>query len=412
MTTAQKYIYIHQARRAVLMADMELIDVIPENDYIEAWCPRCKKMWVFSEHELRQIRCSTCDDRHSSEYFYEKSKELVSAAGFELVDSSYEDDYIDVKCPQCEGITTFRFYELGNIFCKDCAMEDAAFENEFDLYIGDEFDGKAWESKVDQWINENEAKPAVLVCRECGELFIIDADAADVIDQIKHLRCKCGAIGYYMKRIASDSGFSIECERASYVHALDAGEIALLCNCCGEEFIFERFDPELENKIANLKCNCKTSDLTEDLLELTLQGKVCWITDRLRIVSIFDLTKFNEFTFDGNLYYSFPKDGSKEVFFAADPSDSDYAYAFVVYTYEKDAWFSRYLLFRFQVSTWGRAYADVDVCGRWPYYYEKLHEAIHQNIQEGLNRDASLGGQTLRSYFIASDAVDNRKTEN
>lgn len=43
MTPKQKEEYERLAKEAVSKAGLELITITPEEDYIETWCPDCKK---------------------------------------------------------------------------------------------------------------------------------------------------------------------------------------------------------------------------------------------------------------------------------------------------------------------------------------------------------------------------------
>lgn len=409
MTANNKSEYYRLARAAVSKAELDLVTIDPDEDYIEVRCPECKRVHVFRFNELSSVRCEKCYQKHRAKEFYRRSEELVEAAGFSLRESNFEEDYIEVECPQCEGITSFHFDELGNIYCKDCAMEDAAFENDCDLYLGDESDGRDWEQKVERWNNKHDARPAVLVCRACGSVHIVNADAPDAIERIKKYECKCRGVTRQLQQLAADRGFSIEYKSSPYGYfSLKPGEIALLCNRCGDEVIFDLNDPELKSKIENLNCGCKTSGLDEDHLAWTKQGKIAWCADLLRVISLVNLTTFNGFSFDGSHRFHFPEEGDKEVYFAADPSDLDYAYAFVFYPNEKDVWLSKYLLFRFQIATWGTPQVDVEISGRWPYYYEKLYEAICQDINDGDNRVVKIAEQNFDCYISAYNALHNR----
>ena len=411
MTAYSKAEYYRQTKTAVMKAGLDLVTIDPDEDYIEVRCPECNRVHVFHYNELEAVRCERCYQKHRAEEFYQRSEKLVEAAGFSLREANYAEDYIEVECPQCEGITSFHFDELGNIYCKDCAMEDAAFENEFDLYLGDESDGKDWEQKVERWSNRHDARPAVLICRSCGAVHIVNADAPDAIDRIRQYECNCRVVTRQLQQLAADRGFSIEYKSSPYGYfSLKSGEIALLCNRCGDEVILELNDLELRHKIENLSCGCDASGLDEDQLAWTKQGKLAWCADLLRVISLVNLTTFNGFTFDGSHYFHFPEEGDKEVFFAADPSDLDYAYAFVVYPNEKDAWLSKYLLFRFQIATWGTPQVDVEISGRWPYYYEKLYEAICQDINDGNKRVIKIAEQNFDCYISAYNALRERQS--
>lgn len=409
MTLNQKEAYEHAAREAVSKAGLELVTIEPEDDYIETICPKCKKINIFRRSELWCIRCPSCYEKRRQEYFQRRSEELVEAAGFELRYASYEDDYIEVECPQCERITSFHFDELGKIYCKDCAMEDAATANDCDLYLDDESESRNWEEAVDRWIAKHDAQPAVLVCRACGSVHIVNADAPDAIERIRKYECKCRGVTRQLQQLAADRGFSVEYRSSPYGYfSLRPGEIALLCNRCGDEVIFELNDPELKNKIKALNCECETSGIDEDHLAWTKQGKIAWCADLLRVISLVNITTFNSFSFDGSHRFHFPEEGEREVFFAADPSDLDYAYAFVIYPNEKDAWLSKYLLFRFQIATWGTPQVDVEISGRWPYYYEKLYEAICEDINDGDKRVVKIAEQNYDCYISAYNALHNR----
>ena len=211
--------------------------------------------------------------------------------------------------------------------------------------------------------------------------------------------------------ISSERKFSVEYESSPYGDfSLEPGEIALLCNQCGKEVVFDFDDPALLHKIKNLTCGCKTSGLQADLLAWTAQGNIAWCADILRVISLVDLTTFNGFSFDGINNFCFPEEGDKEIFFAADPSDLKCAYAFVVYPDEIDEWLSKYLLFKFEIATWGSPQIEVEIIGRWPYYYEKLYEAICQNIDMGTRRVKEISDRNFNCYISAYDALCNGRS--
>lgn len=408
MTPNQKEEYERLAKEAVSKAGLELITITPEEDYIETWCPDCKKTSIFRRHELGHIHCATCYEKRRRERFHQRSEELVKAAGFELRYASYEDDYIEAECPVCEDVTSFRFKELNHIVCKFCSMKKLASENGFDLYWDVDSYGEPWEEQLDEWKEENSDEPAVLVCRSCGEIHIISVDASDAIDQVQQYRCRCSIITPELKELISARGFSVELQDCPIgFYSLNPGEMALLCNRCGEEVIFNIDDEDIADKIASLCCQSDDCSLETDHIALTRQGRMVWCYDILRVVSIIKLTAFNDFSFENGAHMAIPEEGDHEVYFTVDPSDTDYAFAFAVYPDERDAWLSKYLLFRFEIATWGTSQVNVQINARWPGYYDELYRLVKQDIADGDNREPAMTAMTFDRYVSAYNAMHN-----
>ena len=408
MTPVQKEEYEHRVRAVVSKAGLELITISPEDDYIEAWCPNCKTTSVFRERELDRVRCPKCYEKRKRERFHQKSEELVKAAGFELRYASYEDDYIEVECPVCEDVTSFRFRELKNIKCKFCSMKEAASENGFDLYWEADSYGEPWEEQLDEWKEDNADEPAVLVCRSCGAVHILSIDVNDAYEQIQQYKCSCSAITPEIRELIAARGFSVELRDCPIgFYTLNSGEMALLCNRCGEEIILNIHDEDLKDKLTSLICQSDDCSLETDHVALTRQGKMAWCYDTLHVVSIIKLTTFNEFSFENGAHMSIPEEGDHEVYFAVDPSDHDYAFAFAVYPNEKDAWLSKYLLFRFEISTWGTSQVNVQVNARWPGYFDELYRLVKEDIADGENRDAAVTALNFDRYVEAYNSMHN-----
>lgn len=408
MTPLQKEEYEHRVREAISGTDLEIITISPDDDYIETWCPSCKTTSIFRERELAHVRCPKCYEKRRRERFHSKSEELVQAAGFELRYASYEDDYIEVECPVCEDITSFRFKDLKHIKCKFCTMKEIASENGFDLYWDADSYGEPWEEQLDEWKEENSDEPAVLVCRRCGEVHIISADANNAAEQIPQYKCSCASITDEIRELIAARGFSVELQDCPIgFYTLNPGEIALLCNRCGEEVILNMNDEDLEDKIASLSCQSDDCSLETDHVALTRQGKMAWCYDTLHVVSIIKLTTFNEFSFENGAHMAIPEEGDHEVYFAVDPSDHDYAFAFAVYPNEKDAWLSKYLLFRFEISTWGTSQVNVQVNARWPGYFDELYRLVKEDIADGENRDAAVTALNFDRYVEAYNSMHN-----
>lgn len=199
---------------------------------------------------------------------------------------------------------------------------------------------------------------------------------------------------------ANSKGFSVETESSPYgFYTLEKYEIAFLCNHCGEEIVLNLFDPDFNSKVENLVCESEDCNLKEDHIAWTENGQMSWCYDELQLISSIKLTTFNTLSFDNGEHLKLPDEGEKEVFVAIDPQDSNFAYAFVTYPNETDAWLSKYLLFRFKIDSWGTTTQDVYVCGRWPYYYKKLYEIILENIKTGANRNNDSVSQLFDGYI-------------
>lgn len=408
MTPTQKELYEQRAKEAVSKSGLELIAISPEEDYIETWCPNCKTTSIYRESELDRVRCATCYKKRRREHFHKRTEKLVEAAGFVLRYASYEDDYIEAECPVCEEITSFHFKELDHIVCKSCSMKDAASDNGFDLYSEEDSYGEPWEDQVDEWKEENSNEPAILICRSCGEVHIINRDATDAVEQVRNHKCLCSAITPEIKELIASRGFSVELQDCPIgFYTLEPGEMALLCNRCGEEIILNINDENLKEKIESLVCQSDDCSLETDHITLTRQGKMAWCYDTLRVVSIIKLTTFNDFLFENGAHMSIPEEGEHEVYFAVDPDDANYAFAFAVYPDEKDAWLSKYLLFRFEIDTWGTSEVNVRVNARWPGYFDELYRLVKQDIADGENRDASVTALTFDRYVEAYNSMHN-----
>lgn len=409
MKQKQKEEYKRLASDAASKAGLELITITPEEDYIEVWCSDCNKSTIFHKHELGHIRCSTCYEERRRDRFLNRSEELIEAAGFELRYASYEEDYIEAECPVCENVTSFRFKELSHIVCKFCTMKGLASENGFELYWDADSYGEPWEEQLDEWRRNNSNELAVLVCRSCGEIHIISIDSNDAVKQIRQYKCSCSIITPAIRDLIAARGFSIELKDCPIgLYTLNPGEIALLCNHCGEEVILNMNDEDLEDKIDSLSCQSDDCSLETDHVALTRKGKMAWCYDTLHVVSIIKLTTFNDFSFENGAHVAIPEEGDHEVYFAVDPDDCDYAFAFVVYPGEKDAWLSKYLLFRFEISTWGTPQVDVRVHARWPGYFDELYRLVKQDIADGENREATVTATTFDRYVEAYNSMHNR----
>ena len=191
--------------------------------------------------------------------------------------------------------------------------------------------------------------------------------------------------------IANSKGFSVETESSPYgFYTLEKYEIAFLCNNCGEEIILNLLDPNFNSKVENLVCKSDDCNLEEDHIDWTNNGKIAWCCDEMKIISSIKMTGFNSLKFDTGKQLKLPEEGEKDVFVAPDPTDDSYAYAFVVYPSENDVWLSKYLLFRYEISTWGQDTMNVSVCARWPHYYNTLYDTIKQNISLNNQRSTHL----------------------
>lgn len=151
MTPEQKRLYSKNAKCALESAGFEMISVSPEDDYIEAYCPKCRSITVFHQNELDRARCYTCLDRlihtQSRFVFETKTKEVVRQAGFILEEMNYDEDFIMVSCPICGEFSSYHFSELGDLGCKNCGTSRTIDENGYLLvcpvcrcprYIGNE----------------------------------------------------------------------------------------------------------------------------------------------------------------------------------------------------------------------------------------------------------------------------------
>lgn len=398
------------AKTAIKEAGLKWLTIDPEEDYIEVQCPECKNILTFHFDELDKIRCEKCYKRRCQEDFYHRCEELVEAAGFTLNTAIFEEDYIEIECPSCGEVTSLYSSELDNICCRYCAMEEAARENGYKLYMGENIEGEPWENQFDEWFERTRCDwGAALVCPNCEKTHFFEQGSRstrEIVDYVRNYKCDCSFSIAAIREIAHERGFSVETKSSPYGgYELEQGEIAFLCNRCGEAIIHGIKELGLEDKTRNLNCECDSNEIEFDHLAWTLQGKLAWCSDLLRVISLVKLITFNQFAIDGSNHFRFPEEGDKEVFFAVDPEDVDYAYAFVVYPNEKDAWLSKYLLFRFEIASWGTPRVDVEISARWPYYYDKLYEAIRQDIEHGDKRVISVAEKNFDRYISAYNAL-------
>ena len=408
MNPKQNELYEQWVKVAVSKTDLKLIAIYPENDHIETWCSKCKTTSVFHKNNLNQVRCPKCYEKQLRDQFYQSSEELIEAAGFEFHYASYEENYIEARCPTCEKATSYHFEELNNIRCKFCLAKDIASENDFDLYWDVDSCEAPWEEQIDQWRRDNSEEPAVLVCRSCDTTCIIGVDANNVVERVRQHKCSCVAVTSAIRELIAARGFSAELRSCPIgFYTLNPEEMALLCNRCGEEVILNIHDENLVDKITSLSCQSDDCSIETDHVALTRQGKMAWCYDTLHVVSIIKLTTFNEFVFENGVHMAIPAEGDHEVYFSVDPSDHDYAFAFVIYPNETDAWLSKYLLFRFEISTWGTSRVDVEVNARWPGYYNELYRLIKADIADGEKRDATVTAITFNRYIETFNAMHN-----
>ena len=137
MTENSKDKQYRMAEAAIKKAGLDWFTIDPEEDYIEVQCPDCRRTMSFHFNELSSIRCERCYKQKCQDEFYHRCEEVVEAAGFSLNTAVFDEDYIEIECPDCGEITSLYSNELDNVCCRYCAMEEAAAENGYTLYIGE-----------------------------------------------------------------------------------------------------------------------------------------------------------------------------------------------------------------------------------------------------------------------------------
>ena len=186
--------YKRLAEYMIKKAGLEVVAIDPANDYIEVICPKCNEVSVFKKHELENIGCRVCRKKNKQMYFERRAEELIKAAGFDVGYISYEEDYFEIECPECESLTGFHFEELGRIYCRNCSIQQMAKDNGFRVYKElDDYD-LAVEERIEQCRKmRSYDEVIVLVCENCGDVYIIDANSKEAHEKIRQLRCVCSA---------------------------------------------------------------------------------------------------------------------------------------------------------------------------------------------------------------------------
>ena len=135
MTLEEERLYNKNAECALKSSGFELISTSPEDDYIEAYCPKCKSITVFHQDELDRARCYTCLDRlmyvQSQFVFEKKSRDSIEHSGFILEEMNYDEDFLMIRCPICGECSSYYFSELGNVCCPNCGIDHTIDEKGF-----------------------------------------------------------------------------------------------------------------------------------------------------------------------------------------------------------------------------------------------------------------------------------------
>jgi RNA polymerase sigma factor (sigma-70 family) len=194
MTTKQKEDYESAAKHAIAMTNMELIAVYPEDDYVETFCPKCKKISVFSRSEFDHIRCQSCYNKLREKNFHTHCKSIVEAKGFRFVRASYEEDYIEIECPACERITLLHANEHRNIHCRYCKMKQTAERNGFRYFSESDLCDSLMGTLLEAYAADDMYDtPIALLCKRCGEVYIFNESSRSIFKDINELRCTCSA---------------------------------------------------------------------------------------------------------------------------------------------------------------------------------------------------------------------------
>ena len=123
MTLEEERLYNKNAECALKSSGFELISTSPEDDYIEAYCPKCKSITVFHQDELDRARCYTCLDRlmyvQSQFVFEKKSRDSIEHSGFILEEMNYDEDFLMIRCPICGECSSYFRWMPSKTACCD-----------------------------------------------------------------------------------------------------------------------------------------------------------------------------------------------------------------------------------------------------------------------------------------------------
>ena len=194
VTYEQEQTYKEIVEKAVLKAGVEIVTIIPDEDYIEVICPVCNHIGIFHKNEIENICCEKCKEEQNERFFEFFCERKAKIAGFEISYESYEENYIEVKCLKCGRTKSCHKEELDNIECDFCKLEKVAEENGFNLKTEDDSFGEPWEEDLDSWKEKYYGEAFVLECKKCHRGHIFCAEDENLKNKIKKLICECSII--------------------------------------------------------------------------------------------------------------------------------------------------------------------------------------------------------------------------
>ena len=137
MTSDQEYKYSKIAEKAVKKAGLEVVTIIPDEDYIETICPECNHIGIFHFNEINRMFCEKCNLKKKEENF-ENKVAFFSKEGFEVIRESFKENYVDVECLTCGCVTSCHIEQLDNIKCKYCELQKLALEKGLNIHLNKE----------------------------------------------------------------------------------------------------------------------------------------------------------------------------------------------------------------------------------------------------------------------------------
>lgn len=210
MTHDQEHAYEEVVKKAVLQAGLEVITIVPDEDYIEVICPVCNRISVFHINEIKNICCLKCNEEKNERFFELLCERKAKRAGFEINYESYVENYIEVECLKCGRTKDCHREELDNIECDFCKLEEVANENGFNLKTEDDSFNEPWEEALDRWKEKYDGEAFILECKKCHRGYIFCAEDENLKDIIKKLICECSIIPVTDDEISSHTYCSLK----------------------------------------------------------------------------------------------------------------------------------------------------------------------------------------------------------
>ena len=190
-----------------------LIDVDVKHSKVRFWQAIEDVLTYLPEKKYLKLRTDK-KERFEQSYCYAVNC-LLEKQGFEAKEIIPEEDYIQIKCPNCCGTEAVYFDELFYFSCKMCEAKQIADSTGFDMFDHE----KSYELEIKNSFGENvvvEEGEFAFACKLCRRACLVDSPSSpDFSQHIRNLRCHNCYGETIITWLAQESGVKVRFEANS-----------------------------------------------------------------------------------------------------------------------------------------------------------------------------------------------------